>query len=199
MQDMGEDPDRMFEEALVADNYCLAATGSKEDGINEGNSNEGNSNEGDGGEGDGAGGMGPGSAATPTLAIHICRGNNESKWYAEGGYDSIGEKLFNTLNVDRFLLEYDTDRAGTFEPLRLVPRGKMVVRGLVSSKEPVMESREQLLARLDEASCYVPEEYLALSPQCGFASAAAGNLLTEEQQWRKLELVAETTRQRWGR
>ena len=198
LQDMGEDPDRMFEEALAADNYCLSATSSNEDGISEGNSNEGNSGEGNSGEGDGVGGVGPGSAASPTLAIHICRGNNESKWYAEGGYDSIAEKLYNTLNVDRFLLEYDTDRAGTFEPLRFVPRGKMVVLGLVSSKEPVMESREQLLARLDEASRYVPEEYLALSPQCGFASTAAGNLLTEEQQWRKLELVAETARQRWG-
>ena len=183
LQDLGEDPDRMFEEALAADNFCLAAIGSA------GNNSAGNGTAGDA----------TGSATTPTVAIHICRGNNESKWYAEGGYDSIAEKLFNTLNVDRFLLEYDTDRAGTFEPLRFVPRGKMVVLGLVSSKDPVMETREQLLARLDEAARYVPEEYLALSPQCGFASTAAGNLLTEEQQWRKLELVAETARERWGR
>ena len=183
LQDLGEDPDRMFEEALAADNFCLAAIGSA------GNNSAGNGTAGDA----------TGSPTTPTVAIHICRGNNESKWYAEGGYDSIAEKLFNTLNVDRFLLEYDTDRAGTFEPLRFVPRGKMVVLGLVSSKDPVMETREQLLARLDEAARYVPEEYLALSPQCGFASTAAGNLLTEEQQWRKLELVAETARERWGR
>ena len=183
LQDLGEDPDRMFEEALAADNFCLAAIGSA------GNNSAGNGTAGDA----------TGSATAPTVAIHICRGNNESKWYAEGGYDSIAEKLFNTLNVDRFLLEYDTDRAGTFEPLRFVPRGKMVVLGLVSSKDPVMETREQLLARLDEAARYVPEEYLALSPQCGFASTAAGNLLTEEQQWRKLELVAETARERWGR
>jgi 5-methyltetrahydropteroyltriglutamate--homocysteine methyltransferase len=130
--------------------------------------------------------------------MHICRGNNESKWYAEGGYEPIAEKLFNTLLVDRYLLEYDTERAGTFEPLRFMPRDKMVVLGLVSSKVPTLESQDELRRRLDEAARYMPIENLALSPQCGFASTAAGNLLTEDEQWRKLELLVETTRKVWG-
>jgi 5-methyltetrahydropteroyltriglutamate--homocysteine methyltransferase len=133
-----------------------------------------------------------------TVAMHICRGNNESKWYAEGGYEPIAEKLFNTLQVDRYLLEYDTERAGTFEPLRFMPRDKMVVLGLVSSKVPALESQDELRRRIDEAARYVPIENLALSPQCGFASTAAGNLLTEDEQWRKLELVVETARKVWG-
>ena len=133
-----------------------------------------------------------------TIAMHICRGNNQSKWYAEGGYEAIAERLFGSLAVDRFLLEYDTERAGTFEPLRFVPEDKMVVLGLVSSKESAVESREYLLERIEEASGYVPLDRLALSPQCGFASTAAGNLLTEDDQWRKLELVAEVAREVWG-
>ena len=133
-----------------------------------------------------------------TVAMHICRGNNESKWYAEGGYEPIAEKLFSTLQVDRYLLEYDTERAGTFEPLRFMPRDKMVVLGLVSSKVPGLESQDELRRRIDEAARYVPIENLALSPQCGFASTAAGNLLTEDEQWRKLELVVETARKVWG-
>jgi 5-methyltetrahydropteroyltriglutamate--homocysteine methyltransferase len=133
-----------------------------------------------------------------TVAMHICRGNNESKWYAEGGYEPIAEKLFGSLAVDRWLLEYDTARAGTFEPLRFMPRDKMVVLGLVSSKEAAFESQEALRRRIDEASRYVPIENLALSPQCGFASTAAGNLLTDEEQWRKLELVVATARKVWG-
>ena len=133
-----------------------------------------------------------------TVAMHICRGNNESKWYAEGGYEPIAEKLFNSLAVDRFLLEYDTARAGTFEPLRFMPHDKMVVLGLVSSKEPSLETHDQLRRRIDEASRYVPIDNLALSPQCGFASTAAGNLLTEDEQWRKLELVVETAYKVWG-
>jgi 5-methyltetrahydropteroyltriglutamate--homocysteine methyltransferase len=134
-----------------------------------------------------------------TLAIHLCRGNNRSQWYAEGGYDAIAEKLFGQLNVDAFLLEYESERAGTFEPLRFVPRGKTVVLGLVSSKLPEMESPDQLAKRIEEASKYVPLENLALSPQCGFASTMEGNLLTEEQQWQKLRLVVETAKQVWGR
>jgi 5-methyltetrahydropteroyltriglutamate--homocysteine methyltransferase len=133
-----------------------------------------------------------------TVAIHLCRGNNQSKWYAEGGYEPIAEALFGTLAVDRFLLEYDTERAGTFEPLRFVPKDKMVVLGLVSSKEPELESQEDLLRRIEEASHYFPVENMALSAQCGFASMAAGNLLTEDEQWRKLELVVETARKVWG-
>jgi methionine synthase II (cobalamin-independent) len=130
--------------------------------------------------------------------IHLCRGNNQSKWYAEGGYDPIAEKLFHQLNVDAFLLEYESDRAGTFEPLRFVPRGKTVVLGLVSSKVPTLESQDALMRRIEEASRYVPLENLALSPQCGFASTMEGNLLTEDDQWRKLELVVETARRVWG-
>jgi len=132
-----------------------------------------------------------------TLAMHLCRGNNRSQWYAEGGYDPIAEKLFNQLNVDAFLLEYESERAGTFDPLRFVPRGKVVVLGLVSSKLPEMEPQDQLLRRIEDASRYVPIENLALSPQCGFASAMEGNLLSEEQQWRKLQLVVDTARRVW--
>ena len=113
-----------------------------------------------------------------TIAVHICRGNSRSRWYTEGGYDAIAEKLFSRLEVDRFLLEYDTDRSGTFEPLRLVPRGKDVVLGLITTKEPTLERADDLRRRIDQAARYVPLENLALSPQCGFASIAAGNLLS---------------------
>ncbi|HEY1925463.1 MAG TPA: cobalamin-independent methionine synthase II family protein [Candidatus Acidoferrum sp.] len=133
-----------------------------------------------------------------TLGIHLCRGNNRSHWYAEGGYDAIAEKLFGMLEVDRFLLEYDDERSGTFEPLRFVPRGKTVVLGLVSTKLPRMEAADDLARRIDEASKFVPLENLALSPQCGFASTAEGNLISEEQQWAKLKLVAGTARRVWG-
>jgi methionine synthase II (cobalamin-independent) len=132
------------------------------------------------------------------LAIHLCRGNNRSQWYAEGGYDAIAEKLFGQLEVDAFLLEYESERAGSFEPLRFVPRGKTVVLGLVSSKLPELESQDQLKRRIDEASKYVPLENLGLSPQCGFASTMEGNLLTEDEQWRKLQLVVDTVTQVWG-
>jgi 5-methyltetrahydropteroyltriglutamate--homocysteine methyltransferase len=133
-----------------------------------------------------------------TLAFHLCRGNNRSHWYAEGGYDAIAEKLFGTLDVDRFLLEYDDDRSGTFEPLRFVPKGKTVVLGLISSKLPQLESAAGLAHRVEQAARFVPFENLAISPQCGFASTAEGNLLTEDQQWAKLRLVADTARQIWG-
>ena len=132
-----------------------------------------------------------------TLGIHLCRGNNRSHWYAEGGYDAIAEKLFGTLEVDRFLLEYDDERSGTFAPLRFVPKGKTVVLGLVSSKLPRLEDRDAVVRRIEDASEYVPIENLALSPQCGFASTAEGNLLTEEDQWAKLRLVTETARLIW--
>lgn len=133
-----------------------------------------------------------------TFAMHICRGNSRSRWYTEGGYDAIAEKLFQNLNVDRFLLEYDTERSGGFEPLRMVPRGKTVVLGLVTTKEPRLESPDELRRRIDEAARFIPVEQLAVSPQCGFASVAAGNLLTADDQWRKLELVVNTARKVWG-
>jgi 5-methyltetrahydropteroyltriglutamate--homocysteine methyltransferase len=131
------------------------------------------------------------------LAMHLCRGNNRSQWYAEGGYDPIAERLFTQLNVDVFLLEYESERAGTFEALRFVPRTKSVVLGLVSSKVPQLEPQSQLIRRIEEASRYVPLENLAVSPQCGFASTMEGNLLSEEDQWRKLQLVVDTARRVW--
>src|SRR5690242_14936210 len=131
------------------------------------------------------------------LAIHLCRGNNRSQWYAQGGYDPIAEKVFSQLHVNAFLLEYESERAGTFEPLRFVPGGQTVVLGLVSSKVPQLETQDQLVRRVEEASKYVPLENLALSPQCGFASTMEGNLLTEDEQWRKLDLVVRTARQIW--
>jgi 5-methyltetrahydropteroyltriglutamate--homocysteine methyltransferase len=132
-----------------------------------------------------------------TIAVHVCRGNSRSRWYTEGGYDAIAERLFNRLDVDRFLLEYDTDRSGTFEPLRLVPRGKDVVLGLITTKEPALEHEDDIRRRVDEAAKYMPLEHLALSPQCGFASIAAGNLVTEDDQWKKLDLVARVARKIW--
>jgi 5-methyltetrahydropteroyltriglutamate--homocysteine methyltransferase len=133
-----------------------------------------------------------------TIGMHICRGNNRSAWLAKGSYEPVAERLFGTVPVDRFLLEYDTERAGGFEPLRFVPPGVTVVLGLVSSKTPVLESPDDLRRRIDEAARYVPLENLALSPQCGFASTERGNLLTVDDEKRKLELVVETARLVWG-
>ena len=133
-----------------------------------------------------------------TVALHMCRGNNRSAWISDGGYEATAEKAFNSLNVDRFLLEYDTGRAGGFEPLRFMPKDKTVVLGLISTKEANLESQDDLLRRINEASRYVPVENLAISPQCGFASTAPGNLLTQDEQRRKLELVVETARRVWG-
>jgi 5-methyltetrahydropteroyltriglutamate--homocysteine methyltransferase len=133
-----------------------------------------------------------------TVGLHMCRGNNRSAWIAEGGYEATAEKAFNLLDVDRFLLEYDTERAGGFKPLRFVPKGKTVVLGLISSKVPQLESQDQLRRRIDEAARYVDMENLALSPQCGFASTAPGNMLTWDDQRRKLELVVQTARKVWG-
>jgi len=132
------------------------------------------------------------------LAIHLCRGNSRSHWYAEGGYDAIAEKLFGTLAVDRFLLEYDDERSGTFEPLRFVPKNKIAVLGLISSKRPALESGAQIMHRVKEAARHLPLENLALSPQCGFASTMEGNLITEDEQWAKLGLVVHTAREIWG-
>ena len=133
-----------------------------------------------------------------TFGIHLCRGNVRSMWHREGSYDAIAEKLFNTLRHDRFLLEYDTERAGTFAPLRFVPNNKIVVLGLVSSKVPQLESADGLKRRIDEASRYIPLEQLALSPQCGFSSNIVGNLLSEDDQWRKLELIQQVAADVWG-
>ena len=133
-----------------------------------------------------------------TVGLHLCRGNNRSHWYAEGGYDAIAEMLFGSLNVDRFLLEYDDHRSGTFAPLRFVPPGKTVVLGLISTKRPQLENGDALMRRIQQATQYVPLEQLALSPQCGFASTMEGNLLTEDEQWAKMRLVVETARRVWG-
>ncbi len=133
-----------------------------------------------------------------TFGIHLCRGNQRSMWHREGAYDAIAETLFNELGHDRFLLEYDTPRAGSFEPLRFVPRGKMVVLGLVSTKVAQLETIDDLKRRIDEAGRYLALEQLALSPQCGFASEFVGNLVSEDDQKRKLELIVETARQVWG-
>ena len=133
-----------------------------------------------------------------TLGMHLCRGNNRSHWYAEGGYDAIAERLFHELAVDRFLLEYDDERSGSFEPLRFVPKEKIVVLGLISTKRAQLERKEDLLRRIDDAAKILSLEQLALSPQCGFASTMEGNLLTESDQWAKLKLVADTAREVWG-
>lgn len=133
-----------------------------------------------------------------TVGMHICRGNNRSAWMAQGSYEPIAERLFGEVGVDRFLLEYDTERAGGFEPLRFIRPGTTVVLGLVSSKVPQLESPDELRRRIDEAAAYVPLEDLALSPQCGFASTSKGNLLTIEEERRKLALVADTAAKVWG-
>jgi 5-methyltetrahydropteroyltriglutamate--homocysteine methyltransferase len=133
-----------------------------------------------------------------TFGIHLCRGNQRSMWHREGSYDPIAEMLFTQLRHDRLLLEYDSPRAGTFEPLRFVPKGKTVVLGLVSTKVPELETVDDLKQRIDRASKYIPLEQLALSPQCGFASDVVGNLVSEDDQKRKLEVVVETARQVWG-
>jgi methionine synthase II (cobalamin-independent) len=133
-----------------------------------------------------------------TFGIHLCRGNQRSMWHREGSYDAIAERLFSELPHQRFLLEYDSPRAGGFEPLRFVPKGRTVVLGIVSSKLPQLESMDDVKRRVDAAAKYVPLEFLAISPQCGFASDVVGNLLSEDDQKRKLELVAKAARQIWG-
>jgi len=133
-----------------------------------------------------------------TVAIHTCRGNFKSTWLASGSYDFVAETAFSKLDVDAFFLEYDTDRAGGFEPLRFVPKGKIVVLGLVSSKLPELEKADDLKRRIEAASKYVPLENLCLSPQCGFSSTHHGNKLTADDQWRKLGLVLEVSRSVWG-
>jgi len=133
-----------------------------------------------------------------TMAMHMCRGNNRGKWMGSGGYEYVSEVVFRNVGIDNFFMEYDTDRAGDFQPLRHVPAGKRVILGLVSSKTPVLESREELKRRIDAASKYLPLEQLCLSPQCGFASNFMGNPITIDDERRKLELVVETAREVWG-
>jgi 5-methyltetrahydropteroyltriglutamate--homocysteine methyltransferase len=133
-----------------------------------------------------------------TFSLHLCRGNQRSMWHREGTYDAIAERLFTELPHDRFLLEYDTPRAGSFEPLRFVPKGKVIVLGLVSTKVPEMETVDGLKRRIDEAAKFISLDQLAISPQCGFASDVIGNLISVDDQKRKLELVVETARQVWG-
>jgi methionine synthase II (cobalamin-independent) len=133
-----------------------------------------------------------------TFGIHLCRGNQRSMWHREGSYDAIAERLFAELPHDRFLLEYDSPRAGTFDALRFVPKGKVVVLGLISSKVAELEKMDDLKRRIDEAARFIALDQLAISPQCGFASDVVGNLLSEDDQKRKLERVAETARAVWG-
>jgi 5-methyltetrahydropteroyltriglutamate--homocysteine methyltransferase len=133
-----------------------------------------------------------------TVTTHMCRGNFRSSWVAEGGYDFVAEALFGGLNVDGFFLEYDDARSGGFEPLRFVPKNKLVVLGLVTTKRGELEEKDQLKRRIEEASRYVPIEQLCLSPQCGFSSTVEGNVLSYEQEVAKLERIVETAAEVWG-
>ena len=133
-----------------------------------------------------------------TVCVHTCRGNHRSAWVAAGGYDPVAEAVFNELNVDGFFLEYDDERSGSFEPLRFVPKGKMVVLGLITSKKGALEKKDDIKRRIDAATKYIDLDQLALSPQCGFASTLLGNLLTEDQQFAKLALVVEVASEIWG-
>jgi 5-methyltetrahydropteroyltriglutamate--homocysteine methyltransferase len=133
-----------------------------------------------------------------TLGMHMCRGNNRGKWMGRGGYEYVSEVLFRNVNIDTFFMEYDSDRAGDFRPLRHVPNGKKIVLGLVSTKTPVLESREELKRRIGEAERHMPHDHLCLSPQCGFASNFMGNPVTVEDEKKKLALVVETARAAWG-
>lgn len=130
--------------------------------------------------------------------LHLCRGNHRSNWVAEGGFEPVAETLFNEIDVDAYFLEFDSPRAGNFEPLRFVPKGKSIVLGIVTSKFPELESKDDLKRRIEEASKYVPLDQLALSPQCGFASTLLGNKLTVEDEQAKLRLVVETAEEIWG-
>jgi 5-methyltetrahydropteroyltriglutamate--homocysteine methyltransferase len=136
--------------------------------------------------------------ATMTIGMHMCRGNNQGKWLGAGGYDYIAEKIFNSLAIDAFFMEYDSPRAGSFAPLRFMPADKHVVLGLVSTKTPELEAEDDLCRRIDEASQHVSLERLSLSPQCGFASTAPGNPLTVDDQRRKLKLVVNVAHKVWG-
>ncbi len=139
-----------------------------------------------------------GRPADMAVCMHLCRGNNQSAWVAEGGYDPVAEVLFNEVKIDGFFLEYDSPRAGDFKPLRFVPKGKVVVLGLVTTKLPQLEKKDELKRRIEEAAKYVPIEQLCLSPQCGFSSTVEGNKVTVEDEIAKLRLVVDVAREVWG-
>src|SRR6476659_566788 len=137
--------------------------------------------------------------ADMAITMHLCRGNFRSTFIASGGYEPVAETLFNTINVHGYFMEYDSERAGGFEPLRFVPKGKQVVLGLVTSKTGTLESKDEIKRRIDEAAKFVPIDQLCLSPQCGFASSAEGNVLAEEEHWAKLRMIVEIADEVWGR
>jgi methionine synthase II (cobalamin-independent) len=133
-----------------------------------------------------------------TKTMHLCRGNFQSSFVASGGYEPVAEILFNEIDIDAYFMEYDSDRAGGFEPLRFVPKGKMVVLGLVTSKSGTLEGEDALKRRIDEAAKFVDLDQLCLSPQCGFASSEEGNILAEDEQWAKLRRIVEVADEVWG-
>jgi 5-methyltetrahydropteroyltriglutamate--homocysteine methyltransferase len=132
------------------------------------------------------------------ITMHLCRGNFQSTFVASGGYEPVAEILFNTIDVHGYFMEYDSERAGGFEPLRFVPKGKTVVLGLVTSKSGKLESKDELKRRIDEAAKFIPLDQLCLSPQCGFASTEEGNILAEDEQWAKLRMIVEVAEEVWG-
>jgi 5-methyltetrahydropteroyltriglutamate--homocysteine methyltransferase len=136
--------------------------------------------------------------ANMTIAMHLCRGNFQSSFVASGGYEPVADILFNKVKVPNYFMEYDTDRAGGFEPLRFVPKGKLVVLGLVTSKSGTLETKDAIKRRIDEATKYIDIDRLCLSPQCGFASSEEGNLLAENEQWAKLRMIVEIADEVWG-
>jgi 5-methyltetrahydropteroyltriglutamate--homocysteine methyltransferase len=133
-----------------------------------------------------------------TITMHLCRGNFRSSFVASGGYELVAEVLFNGINVHGYFMEYDSDRAGGFEPLRLLPKGKSAVLGLVTSKSGGLESRDEIKKRIEQAAKYAPLDQLCLSPQCGFASTEEGNVLSEDEQWAKLRMIVEIAEEVWG-
>jgi 5-methyltetrahydropteroyltriglutamate--homocysteine methyltransferase len=133
-----------------------------------------------------------------TITMHLCRGNFRSSFVASGGYEPVAEILFNTINVHGYFMEYDNERAGGFEPLRYVPKGKTVVLGLVTSKSGTLEKKDDIKRRIDEAAKFIDLDQLCLSPQCGFASTEEGNTLGEDEQWAKLRMIVEIAREVWG-
>jgi 5-methyltetrahydropteroyltriglutamate--homocysteine methyltransferase len=133
-----------------------------------------------------------------TTAMHLCRGNFQSSFVASGGYEPVAEILFNAIDIDAYFMEYDSERAGGFEPLRFVPKDKTVVLGLVTSKRGSLESKDALKRRIEQAAKFIDLEQLCLSPQCGFASTEEGNILTEDEQWAKLRLIVDVADEVWG-